>query len=260
MKKCLILGVVTVTTVSIAIAAVEPEFSADRIRAHVAFLADDTLEGREAGTRGHEIAARYVASQFALLGVKPGGQNGQYFQKVDLFESARTGPVPTVALTTPRGTQTLKHRGAVLVRGPIAGGAVNLSAQLVFVGYGIKDSGLGYDDYKGLDVQGKIAVVLLGSPKGMDSEVGAHLLSEQSRVAAGQGAVGIISLQTRVTAAAFPWRQLIELQEDFATTWIRSDGTPFDPSYGLKAAAADRARGCGITLRRGSDVTGACPG
>ncbi len=46
------------------------------------------LEGREAGTRGHEIAARYIASQFALLGVKPGGQNGQYFQKVDLFEFA----------------------------------------------------------------------------------------------------------------------------------------------------------------------------
>ena len=237
MKKSLILGVLTVTTVTIAIGAIEPEFSADRIRAHVTFLADDTLEGREAGTRGHEIAARYIASQFALQGVQPGGQNGQYFQEVDLLESAQTGPVPTVTLTTPRATQTLKHRGAVLVRGPVAGGAVNLSAPLVFVGYGIKDSALGYDDYKGLDVRGKIAVVLLGSPKGLDSEVAAHLLNQQPRVAAEQGAVGIISFQTRVTAAAFPWQQLVELQEDFATTWIRSDGTPFDPSYGLKAGA-----------------------
>jgi len=59
--------IVALATVTAAISAAEPEFSADRIRAHVTFLADDLLDGREAGTRGHDIAAGYIASQFALL-------------------------------------------------------------------------------------------------------------------------------------------------------------------------------------------------
>lgn len=64
-----------------------------------------------------------------------------------------------------------------MVRGSITGDGVKLKAPLVFVGYGIKDATVGHDDYTGLDVQGKIVVVLFGSPKGMDSEVAAHLLS-----------------------------------------------------------------------------------
>ena len=55
--------------VAISVAGAEPEFSAERIKAHVTFLADDLLEGREAGTPGHEIAARYIAAQFALMGL-----------------------------------------------------------------------------------------------------------------------------------------------------------------------------------------------
>ncbi|HVQ14626.1 MAG TPA: M28 family peptidase [Vicinamibacterales bacterium] len=238
MKSRVLTIVVALTSAAAAaVIAAEPEFSADRIRAHVSFLADDLLEGREAGTRGHEIAASYVASQFALLGVKPGGQNGGYFFKVDLLESSLTGAAPTLALTTGRGTQTLKHRGNVFVKGPIAGAAVNLSAPLVFVGFGMKDAAVGYDDYKGLDVRGKIAVVLYGSPKGIDSEVGAHLQSEQARVAAEHGAVAIISVMTHTTARAFPWQQVLVLLRDESSTWVRRDGMPFDPSYGLKASA-----------------------
>src|SRR5690348_17794242 len=64
-----------VQTCALPIYPPDHAFSADRIRAHVAFLADDLLEGREAGTRGHEIAAKYVATEFELLGVKPGGRS-----------------------------------------------------------------------------------------------------------------------------------------------------------------------------------------
>jgi Zn-dependent M28 family amino/carboxypeptidase len=237
MRKCLACGIVfALAVVTAAAIAAEPEFSADRIRAHVSFLADDLLEGREAGTRGHEIAAHYIASQFALLGVKPGGENGGYFFKVELLESSLTGAAPALALTTSRGTQTLKHRDTAFVKGPIAGGTVNLSAPVVFVGYGMKDAAMGYDDYKGLDVRGKIVVALYGSPKGIDSEVGAHLQSEQFRVAAEHGAVALFNVMTRVSSHAFPWRQLMELSPDEVTTWVRRDGTAFDPSYGLKAA------------------------
>src|SRR5262245_27296046 len=230
------------TTATAAIIAAEPEFSAERLRAHVTFLADDLLEGREAGTRGHEIAARYIASQFALLGVRPGGQDSGYFYKVDLLESSLTGQTPALTVTTGRGTQTLKHRGNVLVKGPIAGGTVNLSAPLVFVGFGMTDPLVGYDDYKGLDVRGKIAVALYGSPKGIDSEVGAHLQSEQSRIAAEHGAVALINVMTRTSAGAFPWPQVLEIVRDETTTWVRRDGTPFDPGHGLKAVVATESK------------------
>jgi len=218
-----------------AVAHADPQFSAERIKAHVTFLADDLLEGREAGTRGHEIAAHYIATQFELLGVKPGGQNGTYFQNVDLLEAAQTGAKPRFILTAPRGAQTFDHGRAVMINGPAAGGTVRLDAPLVFAGYGMKDNTLGYDDYAGLDVRGKIAVVLFGSPRGMDSEVGAHLQSQQSRVAAEQGATAIVYVFTKLTAAAFPWEQVIELFDQPLTTWVRKDGTPFDPNYGLKA-------------------------
>jgi hypothetical protein len=238
MTRTSVLGAALIAAASVAsVASAERDFSAERIRAHVTFLADDLLEGRETGTRGHEIAAGYIASQFALLGVKPGGQDGSYFQTVGLLEAAQSGPSPTLTLTTPRGRQTLKQGAEVMIRGPMAGGSVTVNAPLVFVGYGMKDAAVGYDDYKGLDVRGKIAVVLSGSPKGMDSEVGAHLQSEQGRVAAEHGASGIIAVQTRATAGAFPWQRVIEFAAEPRTTWVRTDGTPFDPSFGLKASA-----------------------
>jgi hypothetical protein len=231
-------GAALIATATAACAArPTPDFSAERIKAHVTFLADDLLEGRESGTRGHEIAARYIASQFALLGVKPGGHDGSYFENVELLEAAQTGPKPTLVLTTPRGKQTWEQGGAVMMHGPIAGEAVKLNAPLVFVGYGMKDASLGYDDYTGLDVRGKIVVVLWGSPKGMDSEVGAHLQSEQSRVAAEQGAAAIVAVLTHASAAAVPWERLVEFASAPLTTWVRKDGTPFDPGYGLKASA-----------------------
>jgi hypothetical protein len=236
-KQPIVATAIAIAAVTAVVTSAEPEFSADRIRAHVSFLADDLLEGREAGTRGHEIAASYVASQFALLGVKPGGQNGGYFFKVDLLEAALTGPAPTLTVTTGRSAQTLKHRGNAFIKGPIAGGTVDLAAPLVFVGFGMKDAAVGYDDYKGLDVRGKIVVALWGSPKGIDSEVGAHLQSEQGRVAAEHGAVGLLSVMTHASARAFPWQQGLDVLPDASTTWVRRDGTPFDPSYGLKTTA-----------------------
>jgi hypothetical protein len=236
MTRTTLLGTALVAAaIVISVAGAEPDFSAERIKAHVTFLADDLLEGREAGTRGHEIAARYIASQFAVLGVKPGGADSGYFQTVNLLEAAATGPRPTLVVTTPHGAQTMKQGGAVMIQGPMAGGAVTLKAPLVFVGYGMEDAAVGYDDYQGLDVRGKIVVALVGSPKGMNSEVGAHLQSEQSRVAARHGATAIVLVTTRASATAFPWEKVVEFASDPRTTWVRKDGTPFDPAYGLKA-------------------------
>ena len=237
MTKTIVLTVTMIATIAQAAGPAAPQFSAERFKAHVTFLADDLLEGREAGSRGHEIAARYIASQFALIGVNPGGADGSYFESVPLLEVAVTKPNPTVVVTAPGRTHTLTHGEAAVIRGSVAGGAVKLEAPLVFVGYGMKDTTLGYDDYAGLDVRGKIAVELFGYPKGMDSEIGAHLLSEQTRMAADHGAAAVLLIETRATASAFPWDQVVQLSSKPGTTWVRKDGTPFDPGNGLRASA-----------------------
>lgn len=219
-----------------AAAQTAPEFSAERFKAHVAFLADDLLEGREAGTRGHEIAAKYVATQLALLGVKPGGDQGTYFKKVDLLESSLAS-TPTLVVTTSTGPKSFKQGVTAMFRGPLGGGAAQARGPLVFVGYGMTDRTMGYDDYEGLDVRGKIAVVLQGSPTGMDSEIGAHLQSLQTQFAADHGAAAVLFVQNRAFATAFPWERIVEFLGEPRTAWVRKDGTPEDPGHGLKAAA-----------------------
>jgi hypothetical protein len=217
-------------------AVTEPEFSAERFKAHVTFLSDDLLEGRDAGSRGHEIASRYIASQLALLGVKPGARDGSYLQPVTLLETEPAG-APSLVITMPAGTRRFEHRKTAIVRGPVGGGTATLKSPLVFVGYGMADDLAHVDDYAGLDVKGKVAVILSGVPKGMDSEIGAHLYSEQARMAAEHGAVAAIYVRTRATARVSPWAQTLRYADVPSTTWVREDGTPFDPRYGLQATA-----------------------
>jgi hypothetical protein len=75
----------------VAAQTTEPTFTAERVRAHVEFLADDLLEGRDTGSRGHEIAARYVASQFDSFGLTPGGNDGTWYQRITFQQTNRGG-------------------------------------------------------------------------------------------------------------------------------------------------------------------------
>src|SRR4051812_39654201 len=85
-----------------------PLFSADRFRAHVTFLADDRLEGRDTGSRGHEIAAAYVASQFVGLGLTPGGENGGWYQQVPFRSASLAGPV-SLAIAGAGGSRSFEN-------------------------------------------------------------------------------------------------------------------------------------------------------
>jgi hypothetical protein len=225
-------AVVLLVVTMVAAAPRSPDFSADRFKAHVTFLADDTLEGREAGTRGHEIAARYIASQFALLGVKPAGNDGTYYEKAAFLESALTGAPPTIEIEGSGKKQTFHQGEKAFIVGPLSGGTTDVRAPLVFAGYGMTDTVLGVDDYAGLDVTGKIAVVLWGLPSGMDTEIGAHLQSEQAHTAAEHGAVGVVRI-----AVTIPWATVEHFGGRPLTTWVNKDGTPFDRTGGLKAGA-----------------------
>jgi hypothetical protein len=167
--------------------------AAARIRADVSFLADDLLEGRAAGTRGHELAARYVAAQFQQIGLAPAGEAGTYYQRVPLRRAAHDG-TPSVSLTAGGRRIALGWGKDVSVRPSLTERERTIRSGMVFAGYGIADPVLGIDDFRGLDVRGKTVVIFAGTPAGMDSEVAAHLGSQKPRMAAAAGAIGIIEI------------------------------------------------------------------
>ncbi|MGL4541318.1 MAG: M28 family metallopeptidase, partial [Polymorphobacter sp.] len=187
-------------------AAPAPVFSPRVIEANASYLADDLLEGRETGTRGHEIAARYVASQFASYGLQPGGKDGSWFQRVTLQEARLTDTVPARVTISGAGTSQSWANGTDVILGPSQLRPVtNVEAPVVFVGFGLDAPAQGFDDYAGLDVRGKIVAVLSGIPKGPPDEIWAHLATQTGRMAAARGAIGMVSIPTIESAALHPW-------------------------------------------------------
>ncbi len=164
-----------------------------RVRADVEFLASDLLEGRDTGSKGYEIGASYVASQFRAIGLQPGGSNGGWYEQVPFRRAVHAEP-PTASLLV--GNDWVKLTPAVdfAVRASIAQQSRDFDLPLVFVGHGISDAKLGIDDYAELDVRGKIVVLMEGAPVGLPTEVSAHLDSSKAITAAGKGAAGVIEI------------------------------------------------------------------
>jgi hypothetical protein len=207
------------------------DFSPEAFRAHVTFLADDLLEGREAGSRGYDLAARYVASQFAALGLQPAGANGGWFQPVQFVRF----PVDPQASLTVGGRRLVQGR-EIVFRPSLTAAPLSIDAPLVFAGYGLDMPARGYNDYENLDVRGRIVVVLSGTPSGTPSDVAAHLDYNKRRMAAARGAAGMIVVRTRADAARTPWRRVTETTRP-ATTWLAGDGAPFNDGDALGFAA-----------------------
>jgi len=166
---------------------------ARRIKADVEFLASDYLEGRDTGSRGHAIAADYVASQFRAIGLEPAGEKGGWFQQVP-FRRATYAQPPKLTLTVGGKPIALEQAKDAALRPSVTSKSRKLSAGFVFVGFGLKDRRYGFDDYRGLDVKGKIVVALAGTPGGVPSDIEAHLNASKDQVAAEQGAIGFVEL------------------------------------------------------------------
>jgi hypothetical protein len=203
-----------------AVAAVDPK----AIEAHIRFLADDLMLGRETGSREYEIAARYVAAQFALIGVLPAGEEG-YLQAVPLRRSMLELSSPRFTLFGPNGETELRFREDFLTDAAIVRERVDVRAPLVFVGYGIVAPELDHDDYRNLDVNGKIVVALSGKPSSFPSELGAHVASsrEKERYAAERGAVGLVSVVTPTREKVFPFARMAEFLRLPRMSWLDGD-------------------------------------
>ncbi len=206
----------------------QPEIGA--VRAHVGFLASDEMKGREAGTPEYDIAARYVAAQFEALGLKPVGAKDSYLQPVPLvtFRAANEGSVELVR----GGTATKLQFGVDYLPGtnPLSPETVK-DAQLVFVGFGVVAPGFKRDDYAGLDVKGKIVVILGGAPATLPTEERAHYGNgvTKRRLAAERGAIGIITVQTPTREKVSPFARNARNWRYLGATWAHSDGTPDYP-------------------------------
>ena len=198
--RSILCAVLTLSTLS----AQAPPLDEGALRAHLAFLADDVLEGRGMGQRGGELAVRYLETQLQVLGLAPA--NGRsYRQPVRLTGTRLEASASGLAFQGPKGALA-PVLGTDLVMGPAgAEPALAVDAPLVFVGHGIAAGGR--DDYKGLDARGKVLVMLVGDRKGATPmPLGCQPENYQGRwtykfeEARRQGAAGVLLVHTDASA------------------------------------------------------------
>ncbi len=198
--------VLFVSTLAVMTPGAAEDDLAQRWRAHVAFLADDSLEGRNTGSEGHRKAAEYVADRFKRQGLKPAGTSG-YLQPVR-FHSRR--------IVENRSSLALVRDGVVtpIVLGDEAtfnmrvNPAPEVEAPLVFAGYGLAIPEAKHDDFADVDVKGKVVVFLSGAPSSVPGPLSAHYQSAGERWAALRraGAIGTITIQNPRTSDV-PWER-----------------------------------------------------
>jgi Zn-dependent M28 family amino/carboxypeptidase len=193
------------------VAAAMRSIDAERIRAHVRFLSDDLLEGRGTGARGGDIAAKYIAAQFALDGLKPAGDDGGYLQRVD-FTGVQTLPATASSLQPEHGQAVDLRLGEDYVIGnQTQTASVDIDAPIVFVGYGIEAPEYRWNDFKGVDVKGKVVLVIVNEPPSKDPKFfNAEAMTYYGRwtykfeEAARKGAVGALIIH-RTDLASYGW-------------------------------------------------------
>ncbi|MFN2100075.1 M20/M25/M40 family metallo-hydrolase [Altererythrobacter sp. MF3-039] len=220
-------------------AAHEAEPSVERLEADMQVLAHDSLEGREAGTQGYDVAAGYVAGHFAAIGLQTSA-NGTYFQSIP-FASYRSAGDEANTLNID-GIAGIG--GLVAVEDYSASGTPRMTdgaieGELVFVGFGFAGSGYERDDFLGVDLDGKIAVTLGGAPKGLNTEESAHFGSTQGQRLSERGAIGAISLWSPAREERFSWEAAKEVLSSHSTSmaWIGPDGAVHSSAPNLKASA-----------------------
>ena len=167
----------------------------NRIKAHVAFLSDDKLKGRLPGKEGYLMAVDYVVKQYKEMGLKPAGEKGTYLQKVILRKTKLVKETAKFTLTLPDGKKQELTLGNDLAIYPHPERkSVDFNAPLVFVGAGFDAPQIGLQDYKNIDVKGKIVVVLRRVPENLLANVKLHLQypATLQEFALKNGAIGVL--------------------------------------------------------------------
>ena len=216
-----------------ALETINPE----RIRAHVRFLSHDLLEGRGTGQRGGDIAAEYIATQFALYGLKPAGDNGTYLQKVPMVGITPSQETTFSLIPASGSRMTLKVLEDYVSYDQTQQPQSDVDAPIVYVGYGIHAPEYNWDDYKDTDVRGKVLLMLVSEPASDDPKFfkGKALTyygrwTYKYEEAARRGAVGVLLIHQN-EMASYPW-EVVRNSNSGEKSYLKLDGTPK-----LKAAA-----------------------
>ena len=214
MFRSLLTIVLSVTPV-LAAAQSRPRITTAEIDGHLRFLSSDLLEGRAPATRGGRLASEYIASQLRAAGVEP-GVNGSYFQRVPI-DVVTANPASIVATASGRATGTLRSPDDVVIWAGSAADASAARGELVFVGYGAVAPEYKWDDFKGVDVRGKILLVLVNDPPAPAAEPAlfggaamtyygrwTYMFEEAER----HGAAGMLIVHT-TERAGYPWHTVV---------------------------------------------------
>ena len=208
-----------------AMQSIRPE----AIRAHMNFLADDLLEGRGANSRGYEIAARYMATEFESMGLAPAGDAGTYLQNVPLRSVRPEEPNTSISLIRNGKSETLVFRKDFLTPGDPARKETSVEAPVIYVGFGVTAPELNYDDYKGIDAKGKIVAMVSEAPN-FESSLKAHYSSFELKIAnaSAHGAVGLIVVDDPVLEGLYSFKEQVRDLSRPALRWLTKEGLPND--------------------------------
>jgi len=183
-----------------------PGLSIPAFKAHLKFLADDLCEGRAPGTRGGDLAARYIATQFEAAGLEPISEKTGYFQSVPMLGNLVDHRSVRLELRAGKQVVTATVLDDAIVASEVAEPEVRLEDDLLFVGYGIDAPEHDWDDYKGKDVRGKVLVMLVNDPDLEKTGFGSESLTYYGRwtykqeIARVKGARGLLLLHTDKSA------------------------------------------------------------
>ena len=244
---------VSVRLPSAAFAAMET-INPEHIRWHVRYLSHDLLEGRGTGHRGGEIAAEYIATQFAEYGLKPAGDNGTYLQKVPLVGVTTLGETQFTLSPKQGAAMKLKLLDEFVAYDQTQQERSDVDAEIVYVGYGIEAPEYNWDDYKGLDVRGKVLLMLVNEPPSDDPKFfkGKALTyygrwTYKYEEAARKGAVGVILIH-REDMASYPW-EVVRNSNSGEKSYLKAEGAALKVASWVQLDVAKKlAATCGMDL------------
>lgn len=221
--------------IATAPSSVDEQQIADDVR----YLADDKLEGREAGTHGYDLAAEYAAKRFREIGLQPAGDDGSYFQTVPLLKATRKAEGAALVVRRNGRDIDLRFREQFLPMLNFNAAEHAIEAPAVFVGQGVHAPALKHDDFAGLDVRGKIAVLFSGAPARFDNDRRAFYSTsrEKLRTLAELGAVGVVFVQTPDDEVNAPWSRSAENWQRSGMRLRDADGQGIETFPILRAQA-----------------------
>ena len=198
----------------------------NRLQAHIEFLADDLMRGRQPGSPGYNIAANYVSSQFMQMGLLPAGDEGSYLQQVPLRQAFMEPGSAELVLKRGKNNTPLVFVEQFYMGPSLGSTTTDLEAGLVFAGYGIESAELDHNDYAGLDANGKVVVIFAGQPHDFPSEEGAHFASstEKTKAAVRHGAVGMLVIHTPRASQRYQWERVSSGLGTPSMGWVNDEG------------------------------------